>query len=310
MPSWQARIANAAVRTFVRRESWGDDDWALARRARRVFGSPRLYGWWRTRGLRVRPVAEGAVRGEWIEPPNGEAGVILYVHGGGYVSCSPATHRPVTAALARLTRRRVFSLDYRLAPEHRFPAAQEDALVAYRWLLAREVEAGALALAGDSAGGGLVLATLLRARDAGLPRAACAVCFSPWADLAGTGETVRRNDKRCEMFRTPNIAEFARAYLDSDTSPRDAYASPLFADLSGLPPLLLQVGSNELLLDDARGVDERVRAAGGASRLEVYADVFHCWQMTDGLVPEARAALRQAAAFIRDHANAASRSGP
>lgn len=300
MPSWQARALNAAVRTLIRRRDWGDER-ALARRARRIFGAPRPYQWLRTRGLRLQPVSDGGVRGEWVAPPSADGGAIMYLHGGGYVACSAATHRPITAALARLSRRRVFSLDYRLAPEQRFPAAPDDALAAYRWLLGQGVPPGAISLAGDSAGGGLVLVTLLRARDAGLPQPACAVCFSPWTDLAGTGASLRSNDGRCAMFRTESVGQFAAAYLGG-ASALDPHASPAFADLGGLPPLLLQVGSTEVLLDDARRVDEKVRAAGGSSTLEVYEDVFHCWQMLDGVVPEARVALSRAATFIRDHA--------
>jgi acetyl esterase/lipase len=299
---------SAGVRWLVRRKRWGADERAVARRARRLFGAPTPFTWLRTRGLDVRPVNERSsdghlVRGEWIEPVRAKKddgdGVIFYIHGGGYVSCSAATHRPITAALARLARRRVFSLDYRLAPEHRYPAALDDAVAAYNWLRTHEgISPRAIAFAGDSAGGGLVLASLLRLRDAGVPLPACAVCFSPWTDLAGTGESQRLNDGRCAMFRTENNDEFAPAYL-GDASPRDPYASPAYADLAGLPPLLLQVGSTELLLDDARRVHRKIQAANGTSRLEIYEDVAHCWQMLDGFVPEARAALQQAAAFIR-----------
>jgi epsilon-lactone hydrolase len=310
-PSWQARCLNASVRWFVRRKRWGADERAVARRARRLFGAPVPFQRLRTLGVNVRPVNErsdgdggdGFVRGEWIEPERAgvDGGVIFYIHGGGYVSCSPATHRPITASLARLTRRRVFSLDYRLAPEHRYPAALDDAVAAYRWLLAHEnIPPRAISLAGDSAGGGLVLGCLLRVRDAGLPLPACAVCFSPWTDLAGTGESQHLNDGLCAMFHTENNAEFAPAYL-GDASPRDPYASPVYADLAGLSPLLLQVGSTELLLDDARRVHRKIQAAHGTSRLEIYEDVAHCWQMLYGFVPEARAALRQAASFIREH---------
>lgn len=272
----------------------------VARRARRLFGTPAFYQWLRTRGLHLTPVSDQTVRGEWVAPNAADAGVILYLHGGGYVACSAATHRPITAALARLSRLRVFALDYRTAPEHPFPAALDDAVTAYQWLLAQGLPARAISLAGDSAGGGLVLALLLRARDGGLPLPACAVCFSAWTDLAGTGASVRLNDGRCAMFRPQNIAEFAAAYL-AGHSPFDSYASPAHADLSGLPPLLLQVGSTELLLDDSRQVHDKIQAAKGVSRLEIYDDVFHCWQMLDGIVPEARAALRQAATFIRHH---------
>jgi monoterpene epsilon-lactone hydrolase len=292
---------------LVRRRRWGVDEGAVARRARRLFGAPMPFQWLRTLGSNVRRVndsssGDAVVRGEWIEPERADdGGVIFYIHGGGYVSCSAATHRPITTTLARLARRRVFSLDYRLAPEHRYPAALDDAVAAYEWLLAHEgIAPGAVSFVGDSAGGGLVLASLLRLRDAGLPLPACAVCFSPWTDLAGTGESQRFNDGRCAMFRTENAAEFAPAYL-GDASPHDPYASPAYADFAGLPPILLQVGSTELLLDDARRVHGKIQEARGVSRLEIYEDVAHCWQMLDGFVPEARAALQQAASFIRDH---------
>jgi acetyl esterase/lipase len=305
---------SAGVRLLVRRKRWGADERAVAHRARRLFGSPSPFAWLRTRGVKVRTVNDSqsgiVVRGEWIEPVradddgddgDNDRGVIFYIHGGGFVACSAATHRPLTASLARLSRRRVFSLDYRLAPEHRYPAALDDAVAAYNWLLTHEgIPASAISFAGDSAGGGLVLASLLRVRDAGLPPPACAVCFSPWTDLAGAGESQRSNDGLCAMFRTENAAEFAPAYL-GDASPRDPYASPAYADLAGLPPLLLQVGSTELLLDDARRVHQKIQEANGSSRLEIYEDVAHGWQMLDGLVPEARAALRQAASFIREH---------
>ena len=302
MPSWRARSLNAGVRILIRRRRWGRDEQSVARRARRLFGATPVYQWLRTRGVRLTPVTTEKVRGEWVEINGPEPGVILYFHGGGYVSCSAATHRPITAGLARLSRRRVFSLDYRLAPEHRYPAAQLDAVAAYRWLLEQGVPANLIAFAGDSAGGGLVLGALLRARDMGLPLPACAVCFSAWTDLAGAGESVLINDGRCAMFRPDNIAEFAAAYL-GDTSPFDAYASPAYAELGGLPPLLLQVGSTELLLDDSRRVHDKIQGAKGESRLEIYDDVFHCWQMMDGFVPEAGAALRQAAEFIREHSS-------
>jgi acetyl esterase/lipase len=307
MPSLRAQLLSAFARAVIRRERWGRDERAVARRARLLFGTPVPYRWARGRGVSVARVHEGGVRGEWIIPAPqagdeaGGAGVILYLHGGGYVSCSPSTHRPITAALARLTGARVFAADYRLAPEHRFPAALDDAVAAYRWLLAQGVRPASASIAGDSAGGGLALAALLRARDEGLPMPAAAACFSPWTDLAGTGRSARANDGRCAMFRTPNVAEFAALYLGG-ASAFDPYASPAHAaDFRGLPPVLLQVGSTELLLDDARTVHEKINAAGGASRLEVYEDLMHCWQMLDGLVPEARAALRSAADFIVEH---------
>jgi acetyl esterase/lipase len=227
-------------------------------------------------------------------------GVVLYVHGGGFVSCSAATHRPIAAALARLTARRVFSVDYRLAPEHRFPAAVEDVFAAYEWLLAAAAPDQGISLAGDSAGGNLVLGLSIRLRDQGRPAPACVVAFSPWTDLAGTGASARRNDGHDVMFHYENLAEFATVYLDGARADAPE-ASPVYANLAGLSPMLLHVGSTEILLDDARRIDDAVRVAGGACQLKVYDDVAHCWQMLVPLVPEATASLRDAASFISSH---------
>jgi len=156
-----------------------------------------------------------------------------------------------------------------------------------------------IAVAGDSAGGGLVialLAALSEREPKSLPR--CAVVFSPWTDLAGTSPSLVENDGRCAMFHTNNIAEFAAAYL-GDASPRDPRASPVYASLSGLPPLLLHVSSTELLLDDARRIHAAVEASGGDSTIRVFDGVPHGWQLLDGLVPEARSSLAEAASFIR-----------
>jgi epsilon-lactone hydrolase len=288
----------AAVRFFVRRRTWGDER-ALAHRARRRLAALHLLGCAQRLRTAVVVVRNEPVVGEWVLSGKHDDGTILYVHGGGYVSCSAATHRPITAALARRACRRVFAVEYRRAPEHRFPAALDDTVAAYRWLIGHGVAAHTVALAGDSAGGGLVLAMLLRIRDEGWDMPSSAVCFSPWTDLAGTGASVHLNEGRCAMFHGGNIREFARAYL-AETSPLDPYASPLYGDLTALPPLLLQVGSGELLLDDARRVHEKVRAAGGTSTLAVYEDMFHGWHMFDGIIPEAGIALRDAAAFINE----------
>jgi monoterpene epsilon-lactone hydrolase len=227
-------------------------------------------------------------------------GVLLYLHGGGYVAGSPVSHRPITAALARLSRQRVFALRYRLAPAHRFPAALDDAMAAYRWLLDRRASPEGLTLAGDSAGGGLVLAALVRARDEGLPRSAAAACFSPWTDLAATGASLQRGNGRAPALRPEIVAAFARLYL-GDASPTHPYASPIFADLGGLPPVLLQAGSTEDLLDDTLRVHAKIQAAAGSSTLQVYDGMFHVWHMLDGLVPESRRALDQAATFLTTH---------
>jgi acetyl esterase/lipase len=299
MPSWQARTFATLTTLLVRRRDWGDAR-ALTARARRLFGIAMPYGLLKSRGLRRERVTRAHFRGEWLVPPRASSGTILYLHGGGYVACSPATHRPITATLARLSGCRVVSVDYRRAPEHPFPAALDDAFAAWEWLIDSGVKPGSIAIAGDSAGGGLTLALLVRARDAGHAMPACAVCFSPWTDLAGTGASATANDGRCAMFHPENTAQFSAAYLGG-ASPRDPRASPLYADVRGLPPVLIQVGSTELLLDDARRMHERLKGAGVESQLDIFDDVMHCWQMLDGLMPEARIALRQAATFITTH---------
>jgi acetyl esterase/lipase len=191
----------------------------------------------------------------------------------------------------------VFSVEYRLAPEHRFPAAQDDVLAAYQWLLAAGRPGSTLALAGDSAGGNLVFSLALRLRDLGLPTPACIVAFSPWTDLAGRGESLHTNDGRCAMFHPQNIADFASATL-GDVPADLPSVSPVYADLSRLPPVLIHVGSTELLLDDARRVHQGLLKAGGSSQLEVFDDVAHCWQMLAGWIPEATASVQRAAQFI------------
>jgi acetyl esterase/lipase len=298
--SWQLRLADRYVRRFVRRESWGDT-LQLARRARRVFGSPRAWAYAKSLGLEIQRVDDGRVHGEWIAPRDPHPGAILYVHGGGYVAGSTNTHRPVTAALARLTRRRVFSLEYRLAPEYRFPAAFDDAMNAYRWIVEQcSGDSPMIAVAGDSAGGGLTLALLVAARDNLVPLPACAVMYSPWTDMEGFVDAPHPNIGRCAMFLPANIDQFAAAYL-GEASRRDPRASPLLSDLYGLPPMLLQVGEPELLVEDSRRVHEKICASGGKSDLEIWPDVFHGWQMLDGLVPEARSALVRSSAFIVRH---------
>lgn len=307
MPSLQGQFFNWLIRRFIRRK-YGSDEKVLARQARRLFGSPRIWQWIQTRNIHLRTINEKSLNGEWLSSKNIErkASVIFYIHGGGYVSCSAQTHRPIAATLARLSLFRVLSVNYRLAPEHRFPAALEDVIAAYKWLInEQQVSPSCVAIAGDSAGGGLTLALLLHLRDSSpalLP--ACAVCFSPWTDLKGTGDSLSENADRDDLFYPENIREFADAYLDvteKEIAAKDFRASPIAGDFHNLPPLLFHVGSTEILLDDARRVHEKIQQAGGASELEIYEDIFHCWQMAAGLLPEAEDSLKKAVAFIRRH---------
>lgn len=301
MPSIQARLFNPIVRLLVKRHDWGADEYAVARRARRLFGASRISQWLAAKTVNVTPVEENGVRGEWVAPktPPSDA-ILLYIHGGGFVSCSPATHRPITAALARTANLKVFSADYRLAPEHRFPAAIDDVYAAFKWLC-RETSSRKIAVAGDSAGGGLTLSLLLRLRGEDAEMPACAVCFSPWTDMTGSGDSVRANADNCQMFYPETVGQFARAYLSNEADARNPLASPVFADFDGFPPVLFHVGSPEILIDDSRRIHEKILQAGGASELEIYDGVFHCWQMGARLIPEADRSIRRAAEFIHNH---------
>jgi acetyl esterase/lipase len=199
--------------------------------------------------------------------------------------------------LARRIGCRVFSLDYRRAPEHPFPAPVEDAVKAVSWLLKSEIKPEKLALAGDSAGGGLAIATLVQLRDRGDPLPACAACISPWVDLLG--EYTVSNPASCAMFTFEEGRRFAKVYLNgaSGSSPM---ASPVLADLHGLPPLLIQAADTELLYDDAVRLNEKALASGVQSKLHIYSGLPHVWQMFIGTVPEAGAALHEIADFVQE----------
>ena len=254
------------------------------------------------RGWRIRETTE-PLKGEWIERDTGAgdptAGrTLLYLHGGGYFFCSPETHRPITLRLGPDAAARGFVPDYRLAPEHRFPAAVEDAVAAYRHLRTGGAPASRIVIAGDSAGGGLALATLVALRDAGEALPAGAVLFSPWTDLACTGASLVTNDGSDVMFRGDGIAKAAPLYL-GDTPATNPLASPLYADLKGLPPLLIQASDSEVLLDDSRRLAAKAAEAGVPVSFKVWHHLPHAWQLFAPFLPEARAALAEAAAFIR-----------
>jgi epsilon-lactone hydrolase len=223
---------------------------------------------------------------------------ILYLHGGGYVMGSPPHYRDFIWRIARVATARVVCPYYRLAPEHRFPAALDDAVTSYSWLLAQGAAPRRLVIMGDSAGGGLALATLLRLRDEGLPLPAAAVALSPWTDLALTGDSIRSNagaDLTLEFQRT---ASFARHYLGS-ADPRHPYASPLYGDPAGLPPILIQVGSDEILRDDSVRMADKLRAAGSPVEIEIWPRMPHVWQLFARVLPEGRRAIRRIGAFVQ-----------
>jgi len=224
--------------------------------------------------------------------------LVLYLHGGGHVSGSPALYGDFTWRIAAATRARTVILDHRLAPEHPFPAALDDAVTAYRALVADGVDPRRMAVLGESSGGGLVLAMLLKLRDEGFRLPAAAVALSPWTDLALTGGSLQRNAEADPMLRGTEGARLASYYL-AGADPRTPYASPLYADPTGLPPTLIQVGSDEILLDDSVRMAERMRAAGCQVELEIWPRMPHTWQVWARVLPEARAAIERIGAFVQ-----------
>jgi epsilon-lactone hydrolase len=307
MPSWQARAASLYLRLFFKRRRARDEQ-ELVSRVRSGLQAQQRWRAWLTPVAQVAPVNDGAVRGEWVRASVPPQATIYYLHGGGYVACSPVTHRPFTATLARTAGAQVFALDYRLAPENRFPAAVEDAVAGYRWLLAQGIKPQEIVIGGDSAGGGLTVATLVAVRDAGLPLPSAAFCLSPWADMGATGNSLAANDSRDPMFRAEMIRQCAPIYL-GEAAAHDPLASPIYADLHGLPPLLIYASNTEVLLDDALRLAERARQGEVEVELRISHDLPHVWPVLITLrLPEARTAMAEIGQFIR--AATASRDVP
>lgn len=252
------------------------------------------------------------VPGLWITTPAGRSRSILYFHGGGYALGSSRAHAEMASWIARAAQARVLVLDYRRAPEYRFPAALEDALLAYRWMVNSGTDLRAITVAGDSAGGGITLALLTTLRDRGEPLPSSAVCISPWVDLAMTGESIVSKAALDPLLTRESLRQFADWYLGGQDA-RNPLVSPLHADLRGLPPLLIQVGTSEILLDDAVRLTDRARAAGVKVTLTQYEDMPHVWHVFASFLPEAREADREIGEFVMQHslrAAAATQAAP
>jgi monoterpene epsilon-lactone hydrolase len=249
----------------------------------------------------VTPVEVDGVYGEWISVcDRDEAGVLLFLHGGGYNAGSCKTHRALAAHLALTAHKRVLLIDYRLAPEHPCPAAIDDAVHAYRWLLQQGSPPQQIALGGDSAGGGLALATLIALRDSGAESPAAAFLLSPWLDLSLSGESMQTRRLIDPLCSYEGLHAAAQLYLDN-RNPRDPHASPLYADLHNLPPLLIHVGDHEVLRSDATRLAEKARAAGVQVQLAIWDDMWHVWHAWADELPEARTAIAQIGEFVRQH---------
>lgn len=240
----------------------------------------------------------GGVPARWATAPGvAKDRVLLYLHGGGYILGSSLAYRALYSGLARAAGARGLALDYRLAPENPFPAAVDDAVAGYRGLLGQGIAPGDIAIAGDSAGGGLTVAMLVAARDAGLPMPAAAVAISPFADLAATGASIASKAAEDPSLNSEGLAGMAGTYLNG-ASPRNPLASPIYANLAGLPPLLIQVGSVEILLDDSIRLAARAGEANLDVKLEIWAGMPHVWHGFASMLSEGRDAIDQAGAFL------------
>ncbi len=252
-------------------------------------------------GVEAEPGSSGGIAGEWVRAKGVRRdAALLYLHGGGYTLGSPVSHRHLAAALSVASGLPVFCADYRLAPEHPFPAAVDDAVAAYKGLLDSGIAASHLAIAGDSAGGGLTLATLLALRDRAIALPACGVCISPWADLSQGGEAYRTRAARDPMIAKDGLDAMAAAYLGGADA-KTPLASPLYADFTGLPPLLLQVGTEEALYDDTMGVKARAEAAGVEVSAESWAGMVHVWHAFHPILSEGRDAIARIGSYLKAH---------
>ena len=293
--SIRASIISLMMRHTIKKQLGAFDDVELLR-AQMATGAlvPKLPS-----QVIAEAVDAGGVPAEWVSwAGNDTTGVLLYFHGGGYVFGGPDSHRDLAGRLARQANLRVLVVDYRLAPEHEFPAAVDDALASYQWLLASDVSADNIVVAGDSAGGGLAASLLVNLRHQGLPEPAAAVLISPWVDLACTGQSLEFNAKSDAMLTLSALQKMSYHYLGG-RDPTTPLASPLYADLNGLPPMLVIVGSTEVLLSDAERFIEKVNAAGGAAELSVWPKMPHVFPLFASRIPEGVQAITEISAFLR-----------
>jgi acetyl esterase/lipase len=295
MNSWQAGMMKACLRlqrvvSPPRRDLFVEKDRADLEAMARLF---RPLG-----KVECRPVNAAGIPAEWIVPAGLIAGrTVLYLHGGSFNAGSIGTHRSLAANLALALRARTLIIDYRLAPEHPFPAGLQDVAAAYEWLLEQPTPPSDLILAGDSAGGGLVLSLLIDLRDRRRPLPRMGVCLSPATDLTMSDVSIRTHAVSDLVLETRNMHQSVDIYL-RETDPRNPLASPMFADLHGLPPLLLHVGSEEMLLSDSTEFAARAEAAGVKVTLEVWPRMQHVWHFAASFVPEGREAILHVAQFV------------
>jgi acetyl esterase/lipase len=293
-----------ALRDLIAKRPRSDD---IGQRRRDIDARGRQYKL--AADVVVEPVSANGVRAEWTWAPDADRSkAILYLHGGGYVIGSLDSHRHVAAEAGRAARARTLALDYRLAPEHPFPAAVEDAVAGYRFLLAAGVPAGGITIAGDSAGGGLVVAAMLVIRDAGLQQPACGWAISPWVDMEAVGESMSSKAATDPTVQKVGILDMASLYLNGADA-RSPLAAPIHADLRGLAPLLIQVGAAETLLDDAIRLAKVAGAADVAVDLQIWPEMIHVWHLYHPELSAGRRAIAAGGEFARAMISRGARSG-
>ncbi len=249
--------------------------------------------------VRIEPDEINGLYAEWLTPRNHMDGkLLLYLHGGGYVIGGCDMHRQTVSHIARAGRIRALLPEYRLAPEHKFPAAIDDAVGIYGSLLEMGIKAEDIIIAGDSAGGGLTVATMLALRDAGVPLPAAAVLLSPFLDVTGSGESIQTRAAQDPWFHPKDLASIADYYCEPHQR-RFPLVSPVFGDVEGLPPMFIQVGDHEILLSDSERLENECIAAGIEVELQVWPDMWHVFQMFVGKMPESRKAINQMGAYIQ-----------
>jgi acetyl esterase/lipase len=299
MSSIRAKIMRSISSAYIRRLDVHNLDVQAIRRRWSRIGHVMMTAI----GVRIEADRINGLYVEWLTPKGRMDGkLLLYLHGGGYVVGSCDMYRQFVSHIARAGQIRTLLPEYRLAPEHRFPAAIDDSVAIYRSLLAMGIKAGDIMIAGDSAGGGLAVATLLALRDAGDPLPAAAVLLSPYLDLTGSGESMRTRAAQDPFFRAEDLPAAADHYCEPHQR-RFPLVSPVFADVEGLPPMFIQVGDDEILLSDSERFTDACIAAGIAVELEIWPEMWHVFQMFVGKMPEARHAVNKIGQYIRSRWN-------
>lgn len=265
-----------------------DDQRARQEKSARFF---RLH-----KQIRSQVITDFGVPSEWIDSPNSDSGTILYLHGGAYALGSINSHRELIARLVISTKCRTLAINYSLAPEDPFPAALEDSLKAYNWILSKGTDPSRICIAGDSAGGGLAIATVLALREKGIPLPAGVFCLSPWLDLTLSGESMIKNNKIDPILISSILEIYVNYYIGSYKA-TEPLISPLFADLHNLPPINIQAGGNEILMDDFIRFYEKAQQAGVDITLKIWDDMFHDFQLIPFL-PETKESLKQVSTFV------------